>query len=106
MPRPSRPRSVLGVVSSDKMTKTITVEVERLVLHSKYQKYVRRRTKFKAHDEKNEAKIGDLVRIAPTRPLSKTKNWRLVEVLRRGKMFSPLGDPTQDSSDDTNANPS
>ena len=79
-------KTIEGVVTSAKMQKTITVEVARLERHEKYGKYVRRHTKFKAHDEKGEAKEGDLVRIAQTRPLSKTKNWRLVEVLARSKM--------------------
>ena len=61
------------------------VEMERLVRHVKYDKYVRRHSRFKAHDEKGEAKEGDVVRIAQTRPLSKTKRWRLVEVLTRAK---------------------
>lgn len=71
----------VGVVTSDKMDKTIVVEVERRVPHPRFKKIVRRTTKFHAHDENGEAKVGDKVRIMETRPLSKTKRWRLLEVL-------------------------
>ena len=74
-----------GIVSSDKMEKTITVAVERKVKHPIYGKFVKKTTKFHAHDEKNEAKPGDVVRIMETRPLSKTKRWRLVEILEKAK---------------------
>ena len=76
-------KKVEGVVKSAAMDKTISVVVERLVKHRTYQKYIRKRSVFKAHDEKNEAKPGDRVQIAATRPLSKTKNWRLVRVMER-----------------------
>jgi small subunit ribosomal protein S17 len=76
-------RRLQGIVTSNKMQKTITVLWERQVRHPKFQKIVKRRTKLHAHDEKNEAKIGDLVEVMATRPLSKTKTWRLVKVLRR-----------------------
>lgn len=72
-----------GVVISDKMNKTISVQVQRIVKHPLYGKYLRRRTVYKAHDETNEAKVGDTVLIAETRPLSKTKRWRLVRVLQK-----------------------
>ena len=75
----------IGVVTSNKMTKTITVQVERKVKHPIYGKFVKKSTKFHAHDEKNEASIGDLVRIMETRPLSKTKRWRLVEIVEKVK---------------------
>jgi len=74
-----------GVVSSDKMEKTITVAVERKVKHPIYGKFVKKTTKFHAHDEKNEAKPGDVVRIMETRPLSKTNRWRLVEIIEKAK---------------------
>jgi small subunit ribosomal protein S17 len=74
-----------GVVSSDKMEKTITVAVERKVKHPIYGKFVKKTTKFHAHDENNEAKPGDVVKIMETRPLSKTKRWRLVEVIEKAK---------------------
>ncbi len=74
-----------GVVTSDKMEKTITVTIERRVKHPIYGKFVKTTKKFKAHDEKNDAKTGDIVKISETRPLSKTKRWRLVEVVERAK---------------------
>jgi len=75
----------VGRVVSNKMTKTITIAVDRKVKHPIYGKFVNRTTKFMAHDEKNEAKPGDVVKIAETRPLSKTKRWRLVEILEKAK---------------------
>lgn len=75
----------IGVVSSNKMEKTITVAVERKVKHPIYGKFLKKTTKFHAHDEKNECTIGDVVRIMETRPLSKTKRWRLVEVVEKAK---------------------
>lgn len=74
-----------GVVSSNKMDKTVTVAVERKVKHPMYGKFVKKTTKFHAHDEKNECSIGDVVKIMETRPLSKTKRWRLVEVVEKVK---------------------
>ena len=78
-------KTKIGVVTSNKMTKTITVSVERKVKHPIYGKFVKKTTKFHAHDDKNECSIGDIVRIMETRPLSKTKRWRLVEVLEKVK---------------------
>jgi small subunit ribosomal protein S17 len=75
----------IGVVSSNKMDKTVTVAVERKVKHPMYGKFLKKTTKFHAHDEKNECSIGDLVKIMETRPLSKTKRWRLVEVIEKVK---------------------
>jgi small subunit ribosomal protein S17 len=75
----------LGRVVSDKMQKTVVVAIERHVQHQTYSKGIIRTVKFKAHDEKNEAKIGDLVRIVQTRPLSKEKCWRVVEIVERAK---------------------
>ncbi|MBM3453765.1 MAG: 30S ribosomal protein S17 [Bacteroidetes bacterium] len=75
----------IGVVTSDKMEKSIVVAVERKVKHPKYGKFVKKTTKFVAHDEKNESHVGDTVKIAETRPLSRTKNWRLVEIVERAK---------------------
>ena len=74
-----------GVVTSNKMNKTITVEAERKVMHPVYGKYLKKTTKFHAHDEKNEAGIGDVVKIMETRPLSKLKRWRLVEIVEKAK---------------------
>lgn len=73
----------VGVVTSNAMAKTITVAVERVKIHAMYKKALKRTKKFKAHDEKNECKAGDTVRIRETRPLSKTKRWRLVEIIKR-----------------------
>jgi small subunit ribosomal protein S17 len=78
----SRRKTVNGVVTSNKMSKTITVKSEKLVKHPKYGKFVRRVTTYKAHDEENKASVGDKVEIAETRPLSKTKRWRLVGIVK------------------------
>lgn len=75
-------KSRIGIVVSDKMNKTITVEVARVIRHPIYDKMVRTATRFKAHDEKEEAGMGDTVRIEETRPISKTKRWRLVEIIK------------------------
>ncbi len=75
----------IGVVTSDKMAKTITVAIERKVKHPIYGKFVKKTTKFHAHDEKNEGGVGDTVKIMETRPLSKTKRWRLVEIIEKAK---------------------
>ncbi len=74
-----------GLVVSNKMDKSVVVEVLRRVRHPKYKKFVKRTSRFMAHDEKNECNIGDTVRIMETRPLSKNKCWRLVEILERAK---------------------
>lgn len=75
----------IGVVTSNKMEKSVTVMVERKVKHPLYGKFMKNTSKFIAHDEKNDCNIGDTVRIMETRPLSKRKNWRLVEILERAK---------------------
>ena len=75
----------IGVVVSNKMDKSIVVAVERKEKHPMYGKFVKKTTNFVAHDEKNECSIGDTVRIMETRPLSKTKNWRLVEIVEKVK---------------------
>ena len=75
----------IGVVTSDKMNKSITVAVERKVKHPIYGKFVKKTSKFVAHDEKDECNIGDTVRIMETRPISKSKCWRLVEIIERAK---------------------
>ncbi len=72
-----------GVVLSNKMNKTIIVKVVRVIQHPQFKKVIRRNVKYAVHDEKNEAKIGDKVRIVETRPLSKTKRWRLVKVMAK-----------------------
>lgn len=80
----------LGEVISNKMTKTIVVRVERRFRHPKFKKVITRYRKFYAHDEKGEAKVGDRVRIQETRPLSKLKNWRLVEIVERSSRVAPV----------------
>jgi small subunit ribosomal protein S17 len=75
----------VGIVTSDKMQKSIVVAVERKVKHPKYGKFVKKTTKFVAHDENNDCHIGDTVKIMETRPLSKSKNWRFVEIIERAK---------------------
>jgi small subunit ribosomal protein S17 len=82
---PKAPRTLTGRVVSTKMQKTIAVEIERLVRHPTYGKYIRRTTKLLAHDEKGESHEGDLVSIAQCRPLSRRKSWRLVEVLEKAQ---------------------
>jgi small subunit ribosomal protein S17 len=80
---PAQIKTKTGSVVSDKMEKTIVVAVETVVEHPLYKKRVRRTRRFKAHDENNEARAGDIVRIAETRPISKDKTWRLQEIVRR-----------------------
>lgn len=87
--QPSRPRGTRkvreGVVVSDKMQKTVVVRIDRTVAHARYGKRVRRSTMVKAHDEQNAAKVGDHVRIMETRPLSRDKRWRVVEIVARAR---------------------
>jgi len=76
---------IIGKVVSNKMQKTIVVSVERKVMHPKYGKFIKMTSKFKAHDEKNECTINDIVKLMETRPLSKDKRWRLVEIIEKAK---------------------
>jgi small subunit ribosomal protein S17 len=78
-------RTIKGVVISNKMDKTIVVKAERLVKHPVFHKYVRKHIKYKAHDEQNQSKIGDTVLIIESRPLSKEKRWRMLEILEKAK---------------------
>jgi small subunit ribosomal protein S17 len=78
---------LIGIVASDKMNKTRRVEIPRLVKHPRYGKYIKRRTICYVHDENNESHVGDTVEIMETRPLSRTKNWRLVQIIAR----APVG---------------
>jgi small subunit ribosomal protein S17 len=78
-------KEFVGIVKSDKMDKTIVVVIETTALHPLYKKYVRQIKKVKAHDEKNEAKIGDKVRVVECRPISKEKCWKLAEIIERAK---------------------
>ena len=85
MAEKSNKRMIKGIVISDKMDKTIVVKTERLVKHPIFHKYVRRHAKYKAHDENNQCKIGDMVIIIESRPISKDKRWRMVEITQRAK---------------------
>lgn len=94
-PAPStrgRRKTEIGVVTSDKMTKTRRVEIDRLVPHPKYGKFQKRRTVCHAHDEANETRVGDLVEIMETRPLSKLKRWRVIRIVRPGAQRALLAD--------------
>ena len=82
-------RTAIGVVTSDKMQKTRRVEIPRLVKHQRYGKFIRRRTICYVHDEKNESHKGDMVEIMETRPLSKTKNWRLMRIVTKAPELAP-----------------
>ena len=83
MKKQGKKRQMVGTVVSNKMDKTVVVLVERLVQHPLYEKYVRRRSRFAAHDEANACTIGDKVLIAESRPLSRTKRWRVSEILEK-----------------------
>jgi len=83
MAEKSSKRELLGIITSEKMNKTVVVTVERLEKHPVFKKYIRKRTTFKAHDEKNECKMGDKVLIRESRPISKDKCWRVVNILER-----------------------
>ncbi len=82
--RAPKRKELVGVVVSDRMDKTVVVRVESVFRHPLYKKAVRRHKKYKAHDEENRCRVGDRVRIMETRPLSKEKRWRVVEILERG----------------------
>jgi len=86
-----RPKMRIGTVTSNKMTKTVVVQVERRMKHGRYGKYMTEKKKYKAHDEEQACKIGDIVRITETRPLSKDKRWRVSEILRRAEVVEGLG---------------
>jgi small subunit ribosomal protein S17 len=94
----------VGIVVSDKMDKTVVVAVERSVKHPLYGRFIRRTSKFKAHDENNECRVGDKVRIMETRPLSKEKRWRVAEILLRADDLGLIGkeegtsDPVADNA--------
>jgi small subunit ribosomal protein S17 len=82
--RTEKPRAWFGNVISNKMNKTVVVAVERMVRHPVYSKFIRRVTRLKAHDEENRCQIGDRVKLIETRPISKEKHWRVVEIMERG----------------------
>lgn len=83
MVKKKQPKTMIGTVVSNKMDKTVVVSVERMVLHPVYHKYVKRRKKYKAHDENNECGIGDKVLLIQSRPLSKEKRWRVKKILEK-----------------------
>lgn len=83
--RQTKRKTRIGLVTSNKMEKSITVSIEKRVKHPIYKKYFKKTTKFMAHDDKNECGIGDIVKIMETKPLSKNKRWRLVEVVEKAK---------------------
>jgi small subunit ribosomal protein S17 len=76
-------KSFIGRVVSDKMDKTVVLAVTRRITHARYNKVVKRTTKYKAHDEKNECKVGDMVRVIETRPISKDKRWKVLEIVEK-----------------------
>jgi small subunit ribosomal protein S17 len=84
-PQREQRQTLTGIVVSDKMDKTVTVAVERTIMHRLYKRFVKRTAKFAAHDEKNECKVGDRVVITSSRPLSKNKRWRVSEIVERAK---------------------
>jgi small subunit ribosomal protein S17 len=88
----SKRRVAVGVVTSDKMQKTRRVEIPRLVKHPRYGKYIKRRTICKVHDEANESHVGDTVEIMETRPISKTKHWRLLRVVTKAPQVAMAGE--------------
>ena len=79
----NKSKSFIGKVVSDKMDKTVVLAVTRRIAHSRYNKVVKRTTKYKAHDEKNECKVGDMVRVIETRPISKDKRWKVLEIVEK-----------------------
>jgi small subunit ribosomal protein S17 len=85
-----RPKSRIGTVLSNKMTKTVVVQVERRAKHGEYGKYLTEKKKYKAHDEQQSAKPGDKVRIVETRPISKDKRWRVAEILVKAEVETPV----------------
>jgi small subunit ribosomal protein S17 len=91
-PARTRRKTEVGVVTSDKMNKTRRIEIERLVPHPKYGKFLRRRTVCHAHDEQNATHVGDIVEIMETRPVSKLKRWRIVRVVRAGAQQALAGE--------------
>ena len=98
----NRRKILLGEVVSDRMHKTITVKVERRIRHPIYERVVKRSKKYHAHDEHNQCQMGDQVRIVETRPLSKTKRWRVLEIVRRRAGVEPVevADPIADEGEE------
>ena len=90
-----RPKTRIGTVTSNKMTKTVVVQVERRMKHGRYGKYMTEKKKYKAHDEEQACKVGDIVRIAETRPLSKDKRWRVSEIVARAEAVEAPAERSQ-----------
>jgi small subunit ribosomal protein S17 len=88
-----------GVVTTNRMEKTVVVALERIVLHPQYKKYLRRRTKVKAHDERNECQVGDRVLISESRPLSREKRWRVSRILQRVEAVADESRTDQDQTE-------
>ncbi|KAL3535017.1 hypothetical protein ACH5RR_003478 [Cinchona calisaya] len=93
-------KPVVGMVVSNKMQKSVVVAVDHLFHHKLYNRYVKRTSKFMAHDENNQCNIGDRVRLDPSRPLSKHKNWVVAEILKKAQIYTPQSSVT--STDSTN----
>ncbi|KAL2920432.1 30S ribosomal protein S17 [Bienertia sinuspersici] len=94
-------KPVVGVVLSNKMQKSVVVAVDRLFHHKLFNRYVKRTSKFMAHDEQNQCNIGDRVRLDPSRPLSKRKHWTVAEILKKARIYTP---PTAESIAQSNSN--
>ena len=90
--RKTKRQEKVGTVTSNKMQKTVVVTVERQVIHPLYKRVVRRSKKFLAHDEKNECRVGDTVRIEETRPLSRRKRWRVAEIVTKATLVAPVAE--------------
>lgn len=97
MTETGKKKRVVGVVTSNKMHKTVVVEVERLVRHKRYEKTIRVRRRFNAHDERNEAQVGDKVELVESRPLSKTKCWRVLQILRKAPAILDVTDEAEEA---------
>jgi small subunit ribosomal protein S17 len=92
---PRRRATKVGVVTSDKMQKTVTIRVDRIVRHERYKRYVKRSSKFMAHDERNECKVGDTVEIVESRPLAAGKRWRVRRIVRPASTVGTAQAPTE-----------
>ncbi|XP_047333113.1 30S ribosomal protein S17-like [Impatiens glandulifera] len=101
-------KPVVGMVVSNKMQKSVVVAVDRLFHHKLYNRYIKRTSKFMAHDEQNQCNIGDHVRLDPSRPLSKRKNWVVAEILKKARIYRPIpvGGKDIGSSSQTDVSPS
>ncbi|CAL0316716.1 unnamed protein product [Lupinus luteus] len=98
-------KQVIGMVVSNKMQKSVVVAVDRLFHHKLYNRYVKRTSKFMAHDENNLCNIGDRVRLDPSRPLSKRKNWVVAEILKKARIYVPPSTPVSENVSSTSDAP-